>query len=228
MHNMYQILYAEDDFDFGEIVKKRLESEFFSVKLCPDGKEAWREIKENSYDIILLDYDMPGIDGIDLTKRIRQRDKVLPIVIYSSYTEPHTTIEAYQAGVNNFFTKNYDANILILSIKTILSGRDSNPESSMIGLSKDSVFYPGQNMLVCHRREIPLGKELSRLLILLYTHVNHWTHGDFITGMLWNLPLKDKDVALRQNILRLREKISVDPSIQIENRSGGFYRLNLP
>ncbi|MDD4033178.1 MAG: response regulator transcription factor [Bacteroidales bacterium] len=228
MNNMCQILYAEDDIDFGEIVKKRLESESFRVKLCPDGKEAWREIRENPYDIILLDYDMPGIDGIELTKMIRQRSMVLPIVIYSSYTEPDTTIEAYQAGVNNFFTKNYDPNILILSIKTILSGRNSNAESSMIGLSEDLVFYPEQNMLVCHGKEYPLGKELSRLLILLYTHVNHWTSGDFITGMLWNLPLKDKDVALRQNILRLREKISVDPSIQIENRPGGFYRLNLP
>ena len=73
------ILYAEDD-EFGaKLTKTILEKENFEVEIVSDGSEAWKAYKERKPDILLLDLDMPGKDGLEITRLVREHDQQTPI-----------------------------------------------------------------------------------------------------------------------------------------------------
>ena len=78
------ILYAEDD-EFGaKLTKTILEKENFEVEIVSDGSEAWKAYKERKPDILLLDLDMPGKDGLEITRLVREHDQQTPILVYLS------------------------------------------------------------------------------------------------------------------------------------------------
>lgn len=81
------ILYAEDD-EFGaKLTKTILEKENFEVEIVSDGSEAWKAYKERKPDILLLDLDMPGKDGLEITRLVREHDQQTPILSYTPLTE---------------------------------------------------------------------------------------------------------------------------------------------
>ena len=82
------ILYAEDD-EFGaKLTKTILEKENFEVEIVSDGSEAWKAYKERKPDILLLDLDMPGKDGLEITRLVREHDQQTPILVYTTHGEP--------------------------------------------------------------------------------------------------------------------------------------------
>ena len=100
MDTTIRILYAEDDADGAKLTKMILEKENFEVEIVLNGAKAWDAYKKQKPDILLVDLDMPKIDGLELTRMIRENDRQTHIIVYTSHGEPAKEIAVLDAGAD--------------------------------------------------------------------------------------------------------------------------------
>lgn len=103
-----EVLVVDDEADFREVMTFWLESKGYSTVVATDGKTAIEVVKEKKPDIVFMDLRMPVMDGIEATKRIREFDKDLPIIIISAYVDDPKIKEATPYGVSGVFYKGKD------------------------------------------------------------------------------------------------------------------------
>ncbi|MCX7875084.1 MAG: response regulator transcription factor [Melioribacteraceae bacterium] len=93
------------------------------VAECESGEELISKIRDEDYDIAIIDIDMPGRNGIDILKEIRKENKKLPVLILSGYDEKNYGIRAIQAGANAYLSKETDIKIIIDTLRKIKGGK---------------------------------------------------------------------------------------------------------
>ena len=105
MDTTIRILYAEDDADGAKLTKMILEKENFDVEIALNGAKAWDAYKKQKPDILLVDLDMPKIDGLELTRMIRENDRQTHIIVYTSHGEPSKEIAVLTPEPTNSYPK---------------------------------------------------------------------------------------------------------------------------
>ena len=100
-----RILVADDEESMRWVLSKALRKKGFSVDLARDGSEALRLIKENPYEMAILDIKMPGINGLDLLDRIREQHQDLLVVIMTAEASMKNAVEAMKRGAYDYITK---------------------------------------------------------------------------------------------------------------------------
>jgi DNA-binding response OmpR family regulator len=115
------ILLAEDDKNFGIVLKNELEEEGYSVSLINDGVEAVLNFIEEPYDLVLIDIKMPKLDGISAMKIIKKLKPAVPVIIFSGNTGFNYIEEMLKMGVIRYFLKPFEMEDLKKCIKTISS-----------------------------------------------------------------------------------------------------------
>lgn len=116
-----RILIVEDDemnYIYLSQIFKMIHGDIFRAK---NGKSAINMTKENTYDLILMDIQLPDINGLDVTRQIRKFNNITPIVAQTAARNPEETDEALEAGCNDILIKPYTINDLSTTIKRILS-----------------------------------------------------------------------------------------------------------
>ena len=103
-----KILVVDDEADFINLVKTRLEAANYDVVVAYDGKEALGKIKSEKPDAVLLDVMIPGIDGLNVLKKIRKENKALPIFIVTAFSDKEKFELARKLGASGFIVKTDD------------------------------------------------------------------------------------------------------------------------
>lgn len=103
-----KILVVDDEPDFLEVITVRLEANDYKVITAADGKEALEKIKSDKPDAVLLDILMPGIDGLEVLKRIRKIDVKLPVYILTAFSTDERFRMANKLGASGFIVKTTD------------------------------------------------------------------------------------------------------------------------
>ncbi|MBX6364090.1 MAG: PAS domain S-box protein [Gemmatimonadetes bacterium] len=116
-----RVLVVEDSQTQAEQLRLLLESEAYPAVVARNGEEALARMAEESVDLVLSDVVMPGIDGYELCRRIKQRHEV-PVVLLTSLTDPVAIVRGLEAGADNYITKPYDPVQLIARIRRALDG----------------------------------------------------------------------------------------------------------
>ncbi len=139
------ILVAEDDTDIGESLEMVLGGEGYAVTLCRDGREALEEAGRNSYDLVLTDFRMPGMGGLDLMRQLREANPLRPVILMTAHGNTELAIEATKRGAFDYLLKPFDLEELIGVVgQAVKAGRtmrqrirlgESSPagESSLLG-----------------------------------------------------------------------------------------------
>ncbi len=99
-----QLLIVEDDISICKILEKRL-SPFFSLEISYDGKDAWNKIEENPPQLLLLDIQLPDINGLEILKRIRKQNLEIAVVVMTAYGSESTAVEVMKLGADDYLTK---------------------------------------------------------------------------------------------------------------------------
>lgn len=117
---MIKILVVEDDVDLNRFVCSSLRNAGYEVFACFDGQEALEKFESVKIDLILTDIMMPRVNGFELAERIRLVDKTLPIIFMTAKDDKPSKMLGYNIGIDEYVTKPFDVDILMMSVKAIL------------------------------------------------------------------------------------------------------------
>jgi DNA-binding NtrC family response regulator len=113
---MINVLVVDDEEPFRRLLKKELTRKGYSVEVAPDGSEALRHLHDKSFEVILLDVVMPGIDGISLMKKLKEDSGTPAIIVLTGKATVETAVEAMKNGAYDYLTKPYKLDELVIVI----------------------------------------------------------------------------------------------------------------
>ena len=129
---MIKILFAEDEKDLNLLISSYLKNEGFDVISCFDGAQAWELFENNNIDIVLSDIMMPIIDGYTLAERIRKINTKVPIIFLTAKDDKLSKQYSYKLGIDDYLTKPFDIDELVMKIKAISRRLDINTSNKLI------------------------------------------------------------------------------------------------
>src|SRR5580698_3198767 len=115
-----RILVVEDERKVAEMVARGLKAERYAVDVAATGDVGWEMASTYHYDLILLDLMLPGIGGLELLKRIRQKDAQVPILVLTARDATASKVENFEAGADDYLTKPFAFAELTVRIKALL------------------------------------------------------------------------------------------------------------
>lgn len=132
MKNLYgRILLVDDEEQFLELLSQRLEIRGLKVSSVTSGEEALAQVEEQNFDVIVVDLSMPGIDGIETLKQLKEKDPDAEVIILTGHATVQSGIKAMKLGAEDFLTKPVELGVLLETINTAR-------EKKMIILEKKS------------------------------------------------------------------------------------------
>src|SRR3984957_7530593 len=118
-----KVLVVDDELDIREGLDTLLSLEGYSVDLAVNGSEGVRKLESKSYDLVLLDLMMPDRSGMDVLRDVRQRDRETPIFMITAYGSVEAAVDALKLGANDYFSKPWDNEKLLIEIDRMISKR---------------------------------------------------------------------------------------------------------
>ncbi len=123
------VLVVDDEASARSGLEKLLKAEGYSVATAPDGAAALSLASEHPADVVVTDLKMPGMDGVELTKRLREIDRDLPVIVVTAFGDVQSAVTAMRAGASDYLTKPVDFDALQLAIERALERRDLRVEA---------------------------------------------------------------------------------------------------
>ncbi len=127
-----RILVIDDEPDVREMLEFLLEEEGFQVETAPDATTGLAKLAARDYDLLLLDLMLPDMSGMDTLKRIRKEDRELPVCMVTAHGSTSVAVEALKSGANDYFSKPFDNEKLILEIGRLIDGRRLQKENTQL------------------------------------------------------------------------------------------------
>ncbi len=199
-----KVLYAEDEKGIRKHITEVLELFFDKVVAVEDGLEATYEMEVGSYDVLMFDICMPNLDGLEAIKKIRKKDKKIPVVILSAHTEEEYLWKAVELKITKYLVKPYDKQSLIDALKIVaLELVDNNLE---IQLKNGCIYNPVKKIVCEGSKNIQLTLKESRLLEYFIKRQSQSVTFDDIGEYLWDMEVPTKE-AIKSVVKELRKKI---------------------
>ncbi len=224
------ILLVEDDTNLGFVVQDILKAEGFKVHLCKDGKEGLMQFNKESYDLCLLDIMMPKKDGFSLAEDIRKINSDIPIIFLTAREMTEDKIKGLRLGADDYITKPFSAEELILRIKAILKRNPKFKEevSEKNTYSIGNYLFNAANFeLTIEGKRIKLTKKEADLLKIMATQIGQVIEREIIANMVWGDDSYFVGRSMDVFITKLRKHLSEDPRIAIANVHGVGFRLEV-
>ena len=222
------ILLVEDDLNLGFVIQDALKRRGYTVHLCRDGKEGLRKFNEQPYDLCVLDVMLPQKDGFSLAEDIRLVNAQVPIVFLTAKSQTEDRIAGFKAGGDDYLTKPFSHEELILRIEAILrrtQGREEDVRERDRFEVGDYTFDHRNLMLSHPTEERKLTKKEAEVLRLLCLHADQVLPRELVLNMVWGDDTYFLGRSLDVFISRLRKYLKLDPKVQIVNVHGVGFKL---
>ncbi len=216
-----KVLIAEDDRDFGNILTQYVTISGFEVTLGRDGKEAWELFNQIKPDICVLDVMMPEMDGFSLAEKIKEANPSVPVIFLTAKSLKEDIVRGLKIGADDYITKPFDPEVLILRINNILKRAYSytNEEFRI----SDTILKYNTLELISGKAKEKLTLKEAQLLKYFIVNKNKMLAREDILTEIWG----EDDYFLGRSmdvfISRLRKYLSEDKKIDIRTvRGTGF------
>ncbi len=227
-----RILIIEDELAIAELERDYLELSDFEVDIETDGKQGLQRALENDYDLLVLDLMLPGEDGFEVCRQVREK-KNIPILMVSALRDDMDKIRGLGLGADDYMTKPFSASEMVARVKAHLSryerllgtGREENNIIEIRGIRIDStarrVFVNGE--------EVSFTTKEYELLLFLASHPNRVFTKEELFKEIWKMDSVGDIATVTVHIKKLREKIEagVGKPQYIETIWGVGYRFKL-
>lgn len=226
----YRILLCEDDQNLGMVLKNYLELNDYDVTLERDGRLGLAAFQREKFDICLLDVMMPNMDGFTLAEEIRDVDPDIPLFFLSAKTMKEDIIQGYKLGADDYITKPFDSEVLLLKIRAILKRNEEltkESENVEFDLGKYH-FNPKLRQLIVDGRTQTLSPKENELLKMLAEHKNDLLPRERALKKIWGSDTYFNGRSMDVYIAKLRKYLKEDSNIEIVNIHGNGFRLVAP
>jgi two-component system, OmpR family, copper resistance phosphate regulon response regulator CusR len=219
-----KILIIEDESSIANFIKASLESQLYIVDIACDGDTGALLARTGKYDLIILDYMLPGKNGLEIIKEIR-RDKKIPIIMLTIYGEFDCKEQAFNLGVDDFLTKPFLLEELFLRLKALLR-RSPNIKPNVLRV--DNLVMDMSRQLVKRRgKNINLTRKEYCILEYLMCHRGEIKSRESIMEGVWDINSDPFSNTLDTHILNLRQKLKNNDSKElIHTFPGRGYKLD--
>lgn len=225
-----KILLCEDDANLGMVLKNYLELNDFEVTLERDGRLGLAAFQREHVDLCLLDVMMPHMDGFTLAEEIRDVNPDVPLFFISAKTMKEDIIQGYKLGADDYITKPFDSEVLLLKIRAILKRNDDfNKEADNKEFDLGSYhFHPKLRQLVHNGQTQTLSPKENELLKMLAEHLNDLLPREAALKKIWGSDTYFNGRSMDVYIAKLRKYLRNDSNIEIVNIHGNGFRLVAP
>jgi DNA-binding response OmpR family regulator len=222
-----RILLCEDDANLGSVLKNYLELNDYDVTLERDGRLGLAAFQREKFDLCLLDVMMPNMDGFKLAEEIRDVDPEIPLFFLSAKTMKEDLIQGYKLGADDYITKPFDSEVLLLKIKAILKrNEEQQKENDYKEFQLASYhFNPRLRQLTHGDKTQTLSPKENELLRMLSEHLNDLLPRDQALKKIWGSDTYFNGRSMDVYIAKLRKYLKDDEKIEIVNIHGNGFRL---
>lgn len=218
------ILLAEDDLKISKLLIELLRKDGYQVDHALNGKEVMLYVEGNTYDLIIMDWMMPEMDGLEAVKRLRQQGYENGILMLTAKDSLKNKVQGFEAGVDDYLVKPFAYEELKVRVIALL-------RRSQKGLEKD-IFSVGQLRVDrTHKtasykdKQLQLSKREFQLLLVLAENVGQIIPRDRLIDLVWGMDAEVTPNNLDAYIRLLRKKLEVEAYQPIVNVRGIGYKM---
>jgi len=222
-----KILLCEDDTNLGMVLKNYLELNDFDVILERDGRLGLAAFQREKFDICLLDVMMPNMDGFTVAEEIRDINPDIPLFFLSAKTMKEDIIQGYKLGADDYITKPFDSEVLLLKIRAILK-RNEELHKEEVRIEYDLGNYhfnPRLRELTINGIVQVLSPKENELLKMLSEYLNDLLPREAALKKIWGSDTYFNGRSMDVYIAKLRKYLKEDANIEIVNIHGNGFRL---
>ena len=207
-----KVLIIEDDEVIVKPLKKILENAKFEVDTAPDGKMGLYLIDLNSYDCIVLDLNLPEIDGITVAKKLRNAENTVPIIMLTARSQMYDKLEGFSVGTDDYMTKPFESKELIARIHSLIKRSSINKVEKLE--MQDCNLVPESNTVTTSKGEkIELSNKETGLLEYLLRNKGKIISSEELLSHVWDSNADEFSDTIKTHIKTLRKKIDPDKKI---------------
>jgi len=219
------ILVVEDEAPLLTLLRYNLEKQGFRVEEATDGQEALMKVAEGKPDLILLDWMLPSLSGIEVCRQIRRRPNTrdLPIIMVTARTEDQDSVRALDIGADDYVTKPFAVDALVARIRALLRRSGSVPTKGQLTFH-DIVMDQDAHRVTRNGRALHLGPTEYRLLEFFMSHPGRvFTREQLLDGV-WGRDIHVEPRTVDVHIRRLRKAVNGEGEADIIRtvRSAGY------
>lgn len=223
-----RVLVVDDEPPIRRFLRTSLTAQGYDIVEAEDGTKALEEVRRRSPDLLVLDLGLPGIDGLEVIRRLRGSGVTLPIIVLSSRVDEAGKVEALDLGADDYVTKPFGVEELLARIRTAMRHRLQQQGERPLFRSGDLTVDLVRRIVTVRGEDVKLSPREYDLLRLLVAHAGKVLTHRFILKEVWG---GETDIQyLRIYIRQLRQKIEPDPERphHILTETGVGYRLRAP
>ncbi|MBS4071248.1 MAG: response regulator transcription factor [Algoriphagus sp.] len=222
-----KLLVVEDDPNLGDILKEYLEMKGYEPTLCRDGEEGWNKFKKDKYDLCLLDIMMPKKDGFTLAKEIKKVQEDLPILFLTAKNQKDDIIEGLKIGADDYLTKPFSMEELLLRITAIL--RRTQKSTEVVALKTysfgDFVLHYDEQFIEGPGGKHKLTSKENELIRLLAAEINKLVNRSHALKQIWGDDSYFNARSMDVYLSKIRKILKDDPKVQIITVHGEGFKL---
>jgi DNA-binding response OmpR family regulator len=211
-----KILVIEDERDIADLIQLHLKDLDYRVTVARDGNTGLREGSAKSWDLIILDLRLPGIDGLEICRRLRQGSEYVPILILTSKSSELDRVVGLEIGADDYVTKPFSILELMARVKAILRRTDVVDRSSTNGMDSVGVgslmIDPATRSAAVRGEDVELTAREFDLLFHFAKHPGRVFSRAELLDRVWGYGHDGYEHTVNSHINRLRKKIESDPA----------------
>lgn len=222
-----RILIAEDDEALAKFVRQGLEGERYTVDACADGEQARAAAVDSDYDLVILDLNLPKLDGVTILRQLRQKKPSVPILVLTQRTRVEDRVQCLDGGADDYLPKPFSFSELSARIRALL--RRSHLPSEAVLTVGDLKLDRVQRVVERAGRRVELTSKEFSLLEYLMRNVSHSVTRAMIIEHVWKLTFDTTTNVVDVYINYLRRKIDDGHALKlIRTVRGVGYSLHAP
>ncbi len=212
-----KILIIEDDRDIAQLLEDHLQDTGYDVTLVHDGTKGLEKATSQSFNLIILDVMLPGIDGLEICRRVRSKSHYTPILMLTCKSSELDRVLGLEIGADDYLTKPFSIRELVARVKAIfrrLEALGSGPEQAEIKeISKGDLMIDAEKRTVTQKGQpVHLTAKEFDLLLHFVSHPGRVYTRNQLLESVWGYGFESYQHTVNSHINRLRTKIEADPS----------------
>ncbi|MCZ0704443.1 two-component system alkaline phosphatase synthesis response regulator PhoP [Natronobacillus azotifigens] len=226
-----KILIVDDEESIVTLLQYNIEKAGFETKTAMTGTDGLNLAKTKSFDLIILDLMLPGIEGTEVCKQLRQQQIDTPILMLTAKDDEFDKVLGLELGADDYLTKPFSPKEVVARIKAILRRTNKNQEAQtqFIKIS-DLVIYPEQYEATMDQQVLSFTRKEFELLLYLAKHKGKVLSRDQLLSAVWNYDFTGDTRIVDVHVSHLREKIEPDTKqpVYIKTIRGLGYKMEEP